>query len=72
MPPVSPASHLTIGQVAKFFDAPEWKIRRIVDSLTPAVPRIGLYRLVPRAMLPEIGAKLQTSPPAAVAAEALP
>jgi hypothetical protein len=68
---MSPASHLTIGQVAKIFDAPEWKIRRIVDSISPEVQRLGLYRLVPRAMLPEIGAKLQPVSAAAVPREAV-
>ncbi len=67
---MSPNSHLTIGQVAKIFGVGEWRIRRIVDSLCPEVQRIGLYRLVPRSMLPEIGTKLQASRPAAVATEA--
>ena len=65
---MSPASHLTIGQVAKIFGVGEWRIRRIVDSLSPEVQRIGLYRLVPRTMLAEIGVKLQPPKPPEVAA----
>ena len=49
-------SHLTVGQVAEFFAAPEWRVRRIVDSLNVKVPRAGLYRLIPRDLLPMIGA----------------
>ncbi len=56
---MSPTSHLTVGQVAEIFQAPAWKIRRIVDSLGAEIPRAGLYRLVPRSMLAAIGAKLQ-------------
>ena len=52
-------SNLTVGQVADFFQAPEWKIRRIVDSMGTDIQRAGLYRLIPRSMLPAIGAKLQ-------------
>ena len=67
---MSPPSHPTIGQIARIFCVPEWKIRRIVDSLDPEVQRAGLYRVVPRAMLPEIGAKLR--PAVAVAGESKP
>jgi hypothetical protein len=56
---MSPTSHLTVGQVAKFFQVPEWRIRRIVDSLDAEIPRAGLYRFIPRSMLAAIGAKLQ-------------
>ncbi len=45
---------LTIGQLAKRFDQPEWKIRRIVDAVSGEVPRFGLYRAVPVALLPKI------------------
>jgi hypothetical protein len=55
------ASHLTVGQVAEIFGASEWKIRRIVDSFGVEIPRAGLYRLIPRSMLPNIGARLQPS-----------
>ena len=52
-------SHLTVGQVAEIFQAPEWKIRRIVDSLEIEIPRAGGYRLIARSMLALIGARLQ-------------
>jgi len=41
------ASHLTTGQVATFYNVPEWRIRRIVDSLDCDIPRVGLYRMIP-------------------------
>ena len=53
------ASHLTTGQVAAFYNVPEWRIRRIVDSLDCDIPRVGLYRMIPRDVLPAIAAKLQ-------------
>ena len=53
----------TIGQIAEHYHEPEWRIRRIVDSLGAEIPRAGLYRLVPRSMLAEIGAKLQLQAP---------
>jgi hypothetical protein len=59
------ASHLTVGEVAEIFQAPEWKVRRIVDSLGVEIQRAGRYRLIPRSMLAAIGAKLQ-EPQAAV------
>jgi hypothetical protein len=45
--------------VAEIFQAPEWKVRRIVDSLGVEIPRAGGYRLIARSMLAAIGAKLQ-------------
>lgn len=53
------ASHLTVGEIAKIFDAPEWKIRRIVDSLPDEIQRVGRYRLIPRSLLASIALKLQ-------------
>ena len=53
------SSHLTTGQVAAFYNAPEWRIRRIVDSLGCDIPRCGPYRMIPRDMLPAIAARLQ-------------
>ena len=52
-------SHLTTGQVATFYDVPEWRIRKIVDSLGCDIPRVGLYRMIPRDVLPAIAARLQ-------------
>jgi len=56
MPDTSP---LTIGDVAEFYGEPDWKIRRIVDSLPDEIQRIGRYRLIPRDLLPKIGVILQ-------------
>ena len=52
-------SHLTVGEIAKIFDAPAWKIRRVVDELDPEVARAGNYRLVPRDSLGAIADKLR-------------
>jgi hypothetical protein len=51
-------SFFTIGQLAEHCHEPEWKIRRVVDSLESEVPRAGQYRLVPCDLLPAINAKL--------------
>jgi hypothetical protein len=44
-------SHFTIGQLAERFGAAAWQVRRAVDGLGIAVPRAGLYRLVPHDQL---------------------
>ena len=55
---MSQPSDLTVGQVADFFGAPDWRVRRIVDSLGIEIARAGHYRLIPRTLLPAIAAKL--------------
>lgn len=52
------ATHFTIPQLAQRFEVPAWKVRRVVDSLNGAVPRAGLYRLVPGEMLGKITSEL--------------
>jgi hypothetical protein len=37
---------MTVGQVAKLLDAPQWRVRRLVDEVAPTAPRAGLYRLI--------------------------
>jgi hypothetical protein len=56
---VTAQSNLTIGQIAEIFGIPSWKIRRVVDSLGVDIPRVGLYRLVPRELLGSIAVKLR-------------
>ena len=51
-------THLTVGEVAKFYGLPDWKIRRAVDSLNVEIPRAGRYRLIPREMLGVVAAEL--------------
>ena len=34
---MSQQKHLTVGEVAKIFDTPAWRIRRVVDELDPEV-----------------------------------
>ena len=52
-------SHLTVGEVAKIFDTPAWKIRRVVDELDPKIARAGNYRLIPRDLLGAVADKLR-------------
>ena len=52
-------SHLTVGEVSKIFDAPAWKIRRVVDELDPKVARAGRYRLISRDLLGAVADKLR-------------
>jgi hypothetical protein len=51
--------HLTTGEIYVIYDQPAWKVRRVVDSLDASIPRAGLYRLVPRELLADIGAELR-------------
>lgn len=53
------STYLTIGEVAGIFGVPDWKIRRVVDSLDVEIPRAGLYRLVRRGLLGAIAVELQ-------------
>ena len=48
----------TVGQLAKRFGRPEWKIRRVVDALNCDVPRIGPYRAIPADMVSQIAERL--------------
>ncbi len=54
---MSQSNSLTTRQVGEIFGQPEWRIRRIVDSL-PNIPRFGGKRVIPRDRLPEIAASL--------------
>jgi len=56
---VSLKTHLTIGEVATIYDVPSWKIRRVVDAIDAEIPRVGLYRMVPRPLLGVIAEDLQ-------------
>ncbi len=48
---------LTTREVGEIFGQPEWRIRRIADSL-PNIPRFGGKRVIPRNRLAEIAAAL--------------
>jgi hypothetical protein len=50
--------YLTIGQVADIYGVADWQARRAVDALEVQIPRAGLYRLVPRALLGKIAQEL--------------
>jgi hypothetical protein len=47
-------AYLTTREVAEHCGIPAWLARRIVDGLGEDVPRIGLYRLVPAGLLPQV------------------
>jgi len=49
---------LTTGEIAEALGVPVWLARRVVDGLGEDIPRAGLYRLVPRELLPKIKAAL--------------
>ena len=51
--------HLTVGETARLYDVAQWRIRKIVDELDADIPRAGMYRLIPRHLLPTIAIKLQ-------------
>jgi hypothetical protein len=53
------SAHLTTGDLTAHFGVAAWQIRRAVDALGLAIPRAGLYRLVPRDLLPQIEAELR-------------
>lgn len=53
-------SHLTVGEIARCYDVPQWKIRTLVDSLDNIeIERAGNYRLIPRDALETILAELR-------------
>ena len=56
---MSQHTHLTVGEVARIYTLPLWKTRRLIDSLGIEIPRAGLYRLVPRELIPMIEMELQ-------------
>ena len=57
----------TIGQLAKYFGEPAWKVRLAVDRALPNCQRFGLYRVVRAEELPLVERELAEAP-AAVAA----
>lgn len=48
----------TVGQFAREEQVPEWRVRRIVDSLSTKIPRAGLYRLLTEKVQAEIRDRL--------------
>ncbi len=45
--------YFTVGDLARKFHQPVWKVRRAVDRIN-GIPRAGLYRLVPADRLGEV------------------
>jgi hypothetical protein len=50
---------LTTTQAAVHFGVAPWQIRAVADAMEDDVPRAGLYRLIPTAMLDVVEAKLR-------------
>jgi hypothetical protein len=55
-------THLTTGDIAAELGVPIWRVRRAVDALCLACPRAGLYRLIPRELIPQIREELGRRP----------
>ena len=51
--------YFTTRQVGEIYDKPEWKVRRVVDELTPPVGKFGNKRMIPAERLGEIAQRLQ-------------
>jgi hypothetical protein len=49
----------TIGQLAEQLQEPEWRVRRVVDSLAPGLPRAGLYRVIPADLAERVAQRVQ-------------
>lgn len=49
----------TIGQLSRELSVPEWKLRRVTDSLGVPIPRAGLYRIVPPEIEERVCAELR-------------
>lgn len=52
-------NYLTVGELAAMYRLPMWKIRLAVDALGEEIPRVGLYRVVPRALLTQLTDELR-------------
>ncbi len=52
----------TTGELAEMYGRPEWRVRRIVDTFGEQVPRAGLYRMVPAALLDAVAERLGVKP----------
>jgi hypothetical protein len=51
--------NITTGALAAELGVPVWRVRRAVDALAVQCPRAGLYRLIPRTLIPAIQALLE-------------
>jgi hypothetical protein len=62
-------THLTTGEIAAELGVPGWMVRRAVDALGENIPRAGLYRLIPSALVDRVRAEVQKHIARAVAGE---
>jgi DNA-binding transcriptional MerR regulator len=55
-------SVLTIGAVARRYGCPPWQIRRLFErGLLPPAPRVGAYRVIAVADLPQVEQALRAA-----------
>jgi DNA-binding transcriptional MerR regulator len=53
---------LTIGAVARRYGCPPWQIRRLFErGLLPPAPRVGAYRVIAAADLPQVEEALRAA-----------
>ena len=50
---------LTVGELARLLEQPEWLIRRVVDRVIPDASRAGRYRMIPRNRVVDIAAAVK-------------
>jgi hypothetical protein len=56
------STYITTGKLAEELRVPVWLVRRAVDALGDEIPRAGLYRLIPRELVPRIAAIVRRVP----------
>jgi hypothetical protein len=60
--PAEATRMLTVPGVAERLRVPEWRIRRILDAkFSNEIVKVGQYRAIPEALLPEIEAALSAA-----------
>jgi hypothetical protein len=53
-------TYLTTSEIAERFPGVAgWQVRRTLDGMGLEIPRAGLYRLVPKELLPQVEAELR-------------
>jgi hypothetical protein len=56
---MAPQDYFTTREIAGSHGIAIWQVRRAVDALGVLIPRIGLYRAVPRRLLPRLRRELR-------------
>jgi hypothetical protein len=53
------SKYVTVGEIARSYQVATWQVRRAIDALGRPIPRAGLYRLVPRRLVPLVEKELR-------------